>query len=476
MDVKYKEPQINRGKLIELNEKAALEGADIILNPEMAISGYSFSSRQDIREFVETSEGETIKRLSEISRRHGKYICTGFAEKCLETDIYYNSAFVLDPRGEIICRHRKFNAESKWACPGSIFQENTFDTRWGRVGVLICSDTYYGLIPRVMGIKGVKLLLVPANWPPAGLDPCELWRARAMENGFYIAACNRTGKDLRMSCFDASSCVYGPGGEEILTESNKKSKIFSAAIPLINGRLESNLKKVMSARKPEFYSPIYLDTRLVKDFTEHYGLPEPGSVHIHCVGENRISKDFIEETTALKKLDGTNIFLFPTVSNISEDFIIHLSKVNDVGIYITLVKYRNIISFFVGSGKVCVDGIIDYGHARTALADVSNMLHPELAVAFSKQGCDIILISGDEINKENKLLLEVKSVEQIAIAAAGKNCAFICIPPEGHERWKEEEIENGVCSYTFNTAVTRKKRFQDRVDFELLLRRNVRSC
>ena len=78
------------------------------------------------------------------------------------------------------------------------------------MGILVCSYTYYGLFARSMALKGVDFLWVPANWPPVGIDALEVWNARVLENGFFLAACNRTGKDRVMDCRGAVSCVYAP--------------------------------------------------------------------------------------------------------------------------------------------------------------------------------------------------------------------------------------------------------------------------
>ena len=59
--------------------------------------------------------------------------------------------------------------------------------------MLICADTYYGLLPRSLALHDVDLLLTLANWPLVGIDPREVWRARALENGIGVIGANRTG-------------------------------------------------------------------------------------------------------------------------------------------------------------------------------------------------------------------------------------------------------------------------------------------
>jgi hypothetical protein len=139
-NIRHKEPDSNRTVLIDLIRQAAQQGANIVVTPEMAISGYSFSSRTDILPYTEIENGPTLSRLAEVVKETGIYVCIGLAEKDACTGIFYNSAFVMGPDGQRLCRYRKINAESRWACPGDPKEDNTFETPWGRVGVLIsCS-------------------------------------------------------------------------------------------------------------------------------------------------------------------------------------------------------------------------------------------------------------------------------------------------------------------------------------------------
>jgi predicted amidohydrolase len=85
-------------------------------------------------------------------------------------------------------------------------------------------------MPRITALRGADLLLIPANWPPSGLDPVELWRARAIENGFFVAGCNRTGIDLKMDCRPGNPASIPPGGQ-LLREKSETSRIFEVKRP-----------------------------------------------------------------------------------------------------------------------------------------------------------------------------------------------------------------------------------------------------
>ena len=211
--VAYKQPDQNLAALKELHRRAAREGARIIFNTELALSGYSFSSRDDVAPFSQTLSGSAVQEMAALAKELHVFIGITFPEQDPDTHSYYNAAVVLSPEGKVVCRYHKIYGEKRWARPGNPFQEGVFDTPWGRVGVAVCADSYFGLIPRTLALKGADLLWVPANWPPTGMiSPLDVWRTRALENGIYVAACNRTGKDRVMDCTKAVSAVIAPDG------------------------------------------------------------------------------------------------------------------------------------------------------------------------------------------------------------------------------------------------------------------------
>ena len=537
LNVVYKDPETNRAHLLALSTEAARNGADVILNPEMAVSGYSFRSRQDVAPYAETTNGKTLTALAQIAQQYRTYIGVGLAECDEATGIYYNSAFVVDPAGRQICRYRKINGEMRWACPGDPKQHGIFETPWGRMGIMICSDTYYGLLPRTMALRDVDLVLVTANWPPGGLDPRELWQARALENGCYLAACNRTGKDRIMDCSQAVSCVYDPQGNELLSASSEASQVLQVEIPFNDdGKLSHTLRRqALSTRNPAWYRSIYLDFRLVDNLTEHYELPEPGELSVHCLvpGEDGHAILNTSATLSINSVEGLAkrieacqpdtpaLFVLPALcsSALNIESFEMLAKRFGMALCLTLrnehlptpapsqegnkslpfkefpswegagVGLRNSDDNSIEYIFIAPEGvrrfnseheeqnserpfpIIQFGPANITMTTFESFRHPELAVTFAKQGCDLVVLSEDVLTPQKRLLAGVKTVEGLSVALCASNGATICMKPEGHARWKEEYVDGaGVCSYRVDTTSTRKKRFQDRVDFDLLLR------
>lgn len=507
LDVLYKDPKQNRKILLKLNEEAAATGHQLIVNTEMAVSGYSFQSLDDITPHVEADNGPTMTGLQAIAQRHEVFICLGFAQKDHESGIFYNSALVLDPRGDIVCRYHKINAETRWACPGNGVQENFFETPWGRVGVLICSDTYHGLMPRQTALKGADLIIAPANWPRGGMDPAELWRVRALENGIYMVACNRGGKDRTMSCKNAPSCAFDPHGQTLLDQESSTSAIMTVHLPLENGHLPQTKRlDTLKQRHPERYRPLYLDMRHVTygggDYTSYYDLAPPGLYHISChtaVATFQIIPDLVKKAHAPKKA-GLCVLLFPELPHQKNVMallpllkqqiqgskkIVCLGFRDKTGASRQIVMTPDGMVYHHGNnwtkdysskgnslpGGDCHRTIVDMGPIRAGICTPDELNHPEVAVAHAKLGCDVLFSCAGHIDPSWQIVAAAKTLERINIAVAGHNMGFICRPPESHDRWKETLVTApGVCREMLDSRENRSKKFQDRVDFMTLLR------
>ncbi len=488
--VDHKQPETNRENLLTLFRQAGEKGAQLVVGPELSLSGYSFSSRRDIAPYAETATGPTLTALADLARTYGFFACVGLAERAPQSGIFYNSAFVVGPTGEIVCRYRKINAECRWACSGDPREDNTFDTPWGRVGVLICSDSYHSLMPRVTALRGANLLLVLANWPPSGLDPLEIWRARGLENGFYVAACNRTGRDLIMDCRQAPSAVFNGHGTLLLNETTRKSKIIRTNLPL-NGdnRLKSGQRiRRMAARQWAGMHDCCLNLSGITDLTSFLQLPSPGPLLIRCraAGEQEQATGALE--TAIKDREGEvdTLHILPALpyNDTALDTIRALCSTS--GQKVALCRETLLgLSFFWFDGAHAPQHILwstdpkgvpdrlphfDCGPARVLFAPFASLSHPETALAAAKQGCDLALACERSFSDDDRLLAGARTIDNLAIAVCSPEGAGIWMTPEGHQRWEEILAAPGEsCRYLLDTNRTRKKRFQDRIDFETLL-------
>lgn len=436
----------NRRILAALTEQAARAGAHIIVAPELAVSGYVTGSREKVCAYVEPLHGPTCELLSSIANRYGVYACAGFAEVEPSTGIFYNSAFVIGPSGTVVAHHRKVLSERRWASPGSVGAKSRFDSQWGRIGLLICADTWYGLLPRAHALNDVDLLLILANWPDCGLDPRELWKARALENGIPVVACNRTGAEPTLDFSLAHSYAVSGEGVELADLSSPESAICHVKVPLCDGHLNGGRRRaVLAQRDPAAYGALSLNINGLADFSGMWGLPKAGVLDVLCAAGDSISSATFRDRSGECAVITVGIDT-PTPELRLGDRVL------------TIRPDRPMAT-------------ADFGPARIALLDPKWLRHPEFSVAVSKQGCDIaIAATRDSLSRDDRLVLGVKSLDRLAVVTLAANGATICTPPVGHERWGETVLEGrGECHCEIDTTALRRKYFEDRVNLPLLL-------
>ena len=145
----------NLNHAASLVEQAANQGAQLILLPELAASGYSLS--RAVWPLAETRQGRTIQWLQAIARRLGVHVGIGFVETSGK-DIY-NSYAIGTPDGQIAGFVRKTMAET--ICFRCVPGTHVIDTTLGRIGVGICADNHFVPMVRLMQAQSVDLMIMP---------------------------------------------------------------------------------------------------------------------------------------------------------------------------------------------------------------------------------------------------------------------------------------------------------------------------
>ncbi|THF74153.1 carbon-nitrogen hydrolase family protein [Cohnella fermenti] len=194
---------------------AGERGANIILFPETALTGYNVKGESIEMQLAdaETVPGPAANELAELSIKYGVYVVVGMPERDAATGDVYNSALAAGPQG-LIGTYRKIHPagkESMWAKKGS--EPLLFDTPWGPVGVGICYDTYsFPELFRYYAALGSRLYLNPTavsdvhGWKEYYYT---LLKARVLENGSFLVSANLVGPDKDLQ-FPGGSLIVGP--------------------------------------------------------------------------------------------------------------------------------------------------------------------------------------------------------------------------------------------------------------------------
>ncbi|WP_409273851.1 nitrilase family protein [Pseudomonas sp. KCJK9111] len=255
----------NLTKTLAFARKAIRAGANIIVLPELASTGYTFNSRAEAYAHAETlRDGSSVAAWAEVARDYNVYVVAGFVEQ--EGMKLYNSAVLLGPDG-LLGHYRKthlWNQEKLWFTPGDLGLP-VFETPLGRIGLLICWDIWFPEVPRVMAAQGVDLICSLNNWvwtPPPLFDASDrcmanyLTMTAAHVNNIYIAAANRVGSE-RGGRFLGCSMIVGTHGWPIgEVASPEEQTILYADIDLSSARsapIWSSLNDLPRDRRTDLY-------------------------------------------------------------------------------------------------------------------------------------------------------------------------------------------------------------------------------
>ena len=247
------DPAANLGRALELAEKAARLGANIICTQELFRSRY-FCQSEDRGNFrlAERIPGPSTEAFESLAKKHGVVVVASLFER-RASGLYHNTAAVIDADGKRLGIYRKMHVpddplyyEKFYFTPGDT-GFRSWKTRFGRIGVLICWDQWFPEAARLTALQGADLILYPTaiGWHPGekrrhGASQHAAWetvqRAHAVANGCFVAACNRVGREkLKGGAgieFWGQSFVAGTNGEILARASASREEILLVPVDL----------------------------------------------------------------------------------------------------------------------------------------------------------------------------------------------------------------------------------------------------
>src|SRR5436190_411332 len=200
----------NLNNAVKQIHAAGAAGAQVVCLPELFLGPY-FCQREDptIFDLAEPIPGPTTEHLSAVARETNTVVVASIFER-RTAGLYHNTAAVIDADGKLLGTYRKMHIpddplyyEKYYFAPGDLGWR-VFDTRYAKIGTLVCWDQWYPEAARLTAMHGAELIVYPTaiGWHPAekaqyGTDQHQAWelmqRAHAISNGVYVAAVNRVG-------------------------------------------------------------------------------------------------------------------------------------------------------------------------------------------------------------------------------------------------------------------------------------------
>jgi N-carbamoylputrescine amidase len=240
--------EANMEKALGRVRQAAEAGVQIICLPELFRSQY-FCQREDAKLFdlAEPIPGPSTERLAQVARSTGTVVIASLFER-RTAGVYHNTAAVIDADGKLLGIYRKMHIpddplyyEKYYFTPGDT-GFRTFDTRFGRIGVLVCWDQWFPEGARLTALRGAQVLFYPTaiGWHPRekaehGVAQHQAWeliqRSHAIANGVYVAVANRVGHEGAADAgleFWGGSFVSDPFGGLIKKASQQDEELVVA--------------------------------------------------------------------------------------------------------------------------------------------------------------------------------------------------------------------------------------------------------
>ena len=261
---------------IEAIREAAKRGAQIVCLEELFRSQY-FCREENAERFdlAEPIPGPTTEALGKVARELGVVIVASIFER-RAAGLYHNTAAILDADGSLLGIYRKMHIpddplyyEKFYFTPGDLGFPK-FDTRYARIGTLVCWDQWYPEGARLSSLRGANILFYPTaiGWHPSekaqhGAAQLDAWRtiqrSHAIANGVFVAAVNRVGfegpPDSGLE-FWGSSFVADPFGQVIAQASADKEEILVVECDL--RRMEEVRRNwpFLRDRRTDAYAPL----------------------------------------------------------------------------------------------------------------------------------------------------------------------------------------------------------------------------
>ena len=457
------EVESNRRQLVQLTEQAARGGAKIIVHTEMATSGYSFFSREEISKVAETVPGPTTLALGQVARQYGAYVAVGLPQLEPRTGRYFNSAVLIGPDGNVAGLYHKrnnlleasYNAEDFGPVP-------TFDTPYGRLGVVICADLFYSEFPRLAAVAGADILLAPAN---VGVEVSFL-QVRAFEDDFALIVANRYGKEIQGTprhVFDQNTFTipspfaydFNYGSRSVIMTS-RGEVLWDTSTPITTvgyGQLPiRTTRQFPVVRRPTLYPLLSQDTLESYTFSQFH-LPDPAVFAAAAVNPGPAGNPWTAALSAAKgalaeaRRSGETLKLivypqsyFPSADPGGIDSLQAFSRDNGIDLVLGIAgvppasvmitpegqTYRYLRTHRGRNEPIPPERlsseylVVDRPYARVALLQDRDLFAPETSVVMAKMGVDVLAVGADSAASVLSALWKSRTGDYLHIVVANK--------------------------------------------------------
>lgn len=249
----------NLKKIEEVTLRAKELGADLVIFPEMCLTGYVV--RDQLYNLAETIPGPSTSRIEALARKTGMHIIFGMPELSKKTEAtMYNTAVFVGPKGLIGTYHKRYLPthsvfeEKRYFRPG--YQTAAFNTPIGNVGLCICYDIFFPEVTRLTRLAGAKLIVCISASPSVRRSYFEtLTAARALENTAYLAYVNLVGVEDGLQFWGGSRLV-NPAGDIIAKAKYDEEDLVLCEVDFTDLKPAEAFIPTLRDLRPEIYDEL----------------------------------------------------------------------------------------------------------------------------------------------------------------------------------------------------------------------------
>ena len=280
----------NIRRLVSAAEAVAAQGINYAVFPETALSGYAFADPSQLVPSVDTIPGKATSALLPLLKRTGLYMSVGIAEKDAITGIVYNTAVLLGPEG-IVGKYRKngLNGQDVQLFGPGNSDVSVFNTKIGRIGLIICYDDTYWQYDRLAALRGAQIIgwhsvsdRVMPGTPPALAKANHSTVASVQHmsalNGVWVIGATRSGIERNPIngtelYYNGGSSIWSPEGHKLVQAPVVAPQVLP---PGLNGIYATTITPAaadpvrdqrLAMRRPSLYNPWLALRRAPVDLT-----------------------------------------------------------------------------------------------------------------------------------------------------------------------------------------------------------------
>jgi len=256
---KREDKKANLQKIEELTVKAKQQGVDLVIFPEMSLTGYVV--KDQIYELAESIPGPSVQKIEALAKKTGMHIIFGMPEVSEKTQAtIYNTAVLVGPKGFIGKYHKMYLPthsvfeEKRYFRPG--YEPAAFDTELGRIGLTICYDVFFPEVFRLTRLAGAQLIVCISASPAVRRGYFEvLTAARAIENTAYLAYVNLTGVEDGLQFWGGSRLV-SPTGDVLAKAKYDEEDFVTCQVDYHDLRTAETFIPTLRDLRPELFEQL----------------------------------------------------------------------------------------------------------------------------------------------------------------------------------------------------------------------------